>query len=125
MDRLSNLIASYKAVRYNAFLKKIDQKMKEIKKLQAEVAFMDREKDTLEYLSIDQASGDCESSLTLLEDKIRIIEDMMKDFGGESCFLYSAIFSNVDNIRCIYKEHGKDCPSWFVEKYGRYFLRKN
>ena len=124
MDRLSNLIASYKAVRYNAYLRRIDQKTKEIKKLQREVAELDRDKDTLEYLSIDQSCGDSAFALTSLEDKVRIIEDMMRDFGGESCFLYCGMFSHIDNIRFVYKQHNKECPKWFVEKYNDHF-RKN
>lgn len=117
MDKLSNIIGAYKRSRYDSYLRQIDQKMKEIKKLNTEMAVLEREKDTLEYLSIDQPYSDSAVSLTSIEDKIQIIEDMMRDF-GDQCFLYSGIFSHADNIRFEYQKHNKECPKWFIEKYG-------
>lgn len=121
MDKLSEIISNYKTVRYNAYLRRIDDKTRQIKRLNQEIAELNRAKDTLEYLAIDHSHAESPATIVSIQDKIHIIEDMMRDFGDECNFLYSGLFSHADNIRFEYHKNKQLCPEWFVEKYGCYF----
>ena len=67
------------------------------------------------------------SSLTDVEDQKKILEDMenvgiLKEYDIKSVPTgLGSLFARVDNINCAYRWNKKECPQWFVAKYGSFF----
>ena len=83
----------------------------------------------LEYPLIEGSPYFNEFSLTDINDRIRIVDDINKDICNGSWdkkygdTIYS-IFYHVDNVRYIYENSGVECPQWYKNKYGNLFYKK-
>lgn len=62
-------------------------------------------------------------ALNDIKDRRQIYDDIKNDIPDELNNLghIEGLFVHVDNVRYIYKNHNKNPPQWFTQKYGHLY----
>lgn len=97
----------------------IDDLNRKIKDYEKKIAKITAECNAIEYTGC--VTYDNRKSLTDIDDKARILNDMKLRF-RKKLFLHqveniNSLFYHVDNIRYIYAQENIECPKWYVDKY--------
>ena len=118
-----SLLEEDKANEIKYFESKIKKCQHDIADLESKINKHQCKIDKIKTSDIDYSNKNNECALTSKEDRIKILGNMLVDFGFRLTkkYMSEGLFFHVDNIRYAYEQNKCPCPEWFVEKYGKLF----